>query len=40
MLDPTGLYNYASHVDPRTIRANTLVVTIGALVQTRDTCSD
>lgn len=32
MLDPTALFNYESHVDPRTVRANTLVVTLSSFV--------
>lgn len=32
MLDPTSLYRFESHVDPRTIRAKAMVVTLGAFV--------
>lgn len=32
MLDPTSLYGFESHVDPRTIRAKAMVVTLGAFV--------
>jgi len=32
MLDPTNLFDYESHVDPRTVRARTLVVTLGSFI--------
>ncbi len=32
MLDPTHLFDYESHVDPRTVRARTLVVTLGSFL--------
>lgn len=32
MLDPTALFEMVSHVDPRTVRAKTLVVTLGSFV--------
>lgn len=32
MLDHTALFNYASHVDPRTVRARTLVVTLNSFL--------
>ncbi|WP_203566516.1 PAC2 family protein [Aestuariimicrobium ganziense] len=32
MLDPTGLYEFESYIDPRTIRARTLVVTLTGFV--------
>lgn len=32
MLDPTTLFTYESHVDPRTVKARTLVVTLGSFV--------
>lgn len=32
MLDPTHLFDYESHVDPRTVRARTLVVTLGSFI--------
>ncbi|GAA4894767.1 PAC2 family protein [Tessaracoccus lubricantis] len=32
MLDPASLYQFETHVDPRTIRAKAMVVTLGAFV--------
>lgn len=32
MFDPTALFSYASHVDPRRVRASTLLITLGSFV--------